>query len=176
MTEGMVEGGDVHVAKPGKLLVGYSEARTTRNGAMQVLDWFAEKGWAGKLVQINPDFLHLDLLFCMVDVDTAIMCTDGLSSEKLDEIVNFLEIKNVVRANHKQAMKLLCNVLALGNRKVIMHQDDDNADLVRQLEKYGYETLEVDLSSFTSDGGGPHCLTMSYRRDFLGESAAQAGT
>ncbi len=175
VTEGTVEGGDVHVAKPGKLLIGYSEVRTTRNGAMQVLDWFAEKGWAGKLVPINPDFLHLDLLFCMVDSDTAIMCTDGFSREQFDEIVNFLEIKNVVRANCKQAMKLLCNVLALGNRKVIMHQDDDNADLVRQLEKYGYETLKVDLSSFTSDGGGPHCLAMSYRRDFLGDSGAQRG-
>ena len=175
VTEGTVEGGDVHVAKPGKLLIGYSEVRTTRNGAMQVLDWFAEKGWAGKLVPINPDFLHLDLLFCMVDSDTAIMCTDGFSREQFDEIVNFLEIKNVVRANCKQAMKLLCNVLALGNRKVIMHQDDDNGDLVRQLEKYGYETLKVDLSSFTSDGGGPHCLAMSYRRDFLGDSGAQRG-
>jgi N-dimethylarginine dimethylaminohydrolase len=94
------------------------------------------------------------------------MCTDGFSREQFDEIVNFLEIKNVVRANYKQAMKLLCNVLALGNRKVIMHQDGENADLVRQLGKYGYEALEVDLSSFTSDGGGPHCLAMSYRRDF----------
>ena len=175
VTEGTVEGGDVHVAKPGKLLIGYSEVRTTRNGAMQVLDWFAEKGWAGKLVPINPDFLHLDLLFCMVDSDTAIMCTDGFSREQFDEIVDFLEIKNVVRANYNQAMKLLCNVLALGNRKVIMHQDGDNADLVRQLGKYGYEAIEVDLSSFTSDGGGPHCLAMSYRRDFLDDSGAQRG-
>jgi N-dimethylarginine dimethylaminohydrolase len=172
ITDGTVEGGDVHVAKPGKLLIGYSEVRTTRNGAMQVLDWFAEKGWAGKLVQIDPNFLHLDLLFCMVDIDTAVICTDGFTKETFDEIVNFLEIKNVIRASYTQAMKLLCNVLALGNRKVIIHQDGDNVDLVRQLEKYGYEALQVDLSSFTSDGGGPHCLAMSYRRDFLGVSRA----
>jgi N-dimethylarginine dimethylaminohydrolase len=111
----------------------------------------------------------------MVDADTAILCKDGLSNSQIDEIVHFLEIKNIVFGTYKQAMKLLCNVLALGNRKVIMHQDDDNVDLVRQLEKYGYETLEVDLSSFTSDGGGPHCLAMSYRRDFLSESSVQRG-
>jgi len=175
VTEGTVEGGDVHVAKPGKLLVGYSGVRTTLNGAMQVLSWFEEKGWQGKLIPIDPDFLHLDLLFCMADVDTAIICTEVFSSEKVKEIVNFLEIKNVVEASKKQAMKLLCNVLALGDRKVIIQKDSDNTSLVKQLESYGFAAIEVDLSSFTLDGGGPHCLAMSYRRDFLGESRVQHG-
>ena len=106
----------------------------------------------------------------MVDVDTAIICTEVFSSEKVQEIVKFLKIKNVVEASKKQAMKLLCNVLALGDRKVIIQKDSDNTSLVKQLEDYGFAAIEVDLSSFTLDGGGPHCLTMSYRRDFLGES------
>ena len=175
VTAGTLEGGDVHVAKPGKLLIGYSQGRTTKDGAMQVLNWFAEKGWDGRLIQIDPHFLHLDLLFCMVDADTAILCRDGLSNSQIDEIVHFLELKHVIYATYKQAMRLLCNVLALGNRKVIMHQDADNVDLVRQLKEFRYEALEVDLSSFTSDGGGPHCLAMSYRRDYLGGSRAQHG-
>ena len=96
------------------------------------------------------------------------------SREQFYEIVNFLEIKNVVGASNKQAMKLLCNVLALGDRKVIIQKDSDNASLVKQLKDYGFAAIEVDLSSFTLDGGGPHCLAMSYRRDFLGESRALA--
>ena len=164
-----MEGGDVHVAKPGKLLIGHSGVRTTLNGAMQVLSWFEEKGWQGKLIHIEPDFLHLDLLFCMADVDTAIICTEVFSSEKVKEIAEFLEIKNLVQASKMQAMKLLCNVLALGDRKVIIQKDADNASLLEQLKDYGFAAIEVDLSSFTLDGGGPHCLTMSYRRDFLGE-------
>jgi arginine deiminase len=172
VTEGTVEGGDVHVAKPRKLLIGHSEVRTTRNGAMQVVGWFKEKGWRGKLIQIEPEYLHLDLLFCMADVDTAIICTEVFSKDKVKEIVEFLEIKNVVGASYKQATKLLCNVLALGDRKVIIQKDSDNVSLVKQLKDYGFAIIEVDLSSFTLDGGGPHCLAMSCRRDFIGEKSA----
>ena len=56
VTEGTVEGGDVHVAKPRKLLIGHSGVRTTLNGAMQVLSWFEEKGWQGKLILYRTGF------------------------------------------------------------------------------------------------------------------------
>ena len=170
VTAGTVEGGDVHVAKPGKLLIGYSQGRTTQDGASQVVQWFSEKGWDGKLIYIDPYFLHLDLLFCMVDADTAIICTDVFSDSKVDEIVNFLEINNVVKGTYKQAMKLVCNVLSLGDRKLIVQRDPENAALVKQLVDLKFSPLEVDLSSFTSDGGGPHCLSMPYRREALAKS------
>jgi len=165
VTDGSLEGGDVHVAKPGKILIGYSQCRTTKAGAQQVLNWFSEKNWAGKLIYIDPHFLHLDLLFCMVDFNTAIICTDVMPPSKVDEIVNFLEIDNIIRSTYSEAMKLLGNVLTLGNRKVIIHQDLANANLVSQLKVFGFTALEVDLSSFIFDGGGPHCLSMPYRRD-----------
>lgn len=170
VTAGTVEGGDVHVAKPGKLLIGYSQGRTTYDGASQIVQWFSEKGWEGKPIYIDPYFLHLDLLFCMVDADTAIICTDVFSDGKVDEIVNFLEIKNVVKGTYKQAMKLVCNVLSLGNRKLIVQRNSENATIVKQLIDLKFSPLEVDLSSFTSDGGGPHCLSMPYRREPLARS------
>jgi arginine deiminase len=172
VSAGTLEGGDVHVAKPGKLLIGYSQGRTTQAGATQVLNWFSQKGWAGKLIYIDPYFLHLDLLFCMVDADTAMICTDVLSDGKVDEIVNFLEIKTIIRTTYKQAMKLVCNVVSLGNRKLIVHRDPENAGVVQQLVDRKFTPLEVDLSSFTADGGGPHCLSMPYRRDRLVQSPA----
>jgi arginine deiminase len=175
VTDGPLEGGDVHVAKPGKVLIGYSQARTTKKGASQVLSWFANEGWHGKLIYIDPHFLHLDLLFCMVDIETAIICTDVLAPSKVDEIVNFLEISNVVGSTYRQAMKLLGNVVALGNRKVIIHKDPQNSDLIRQLHRLGFTALEVDVSSFAFDGGGPHCLAMPYRRDPYGAEAQKSG-
>lgn len=167
VTAGTLEGGDVHVAKPGKILIGYSEVRTSKAGAEQVLKWFSEKGWHGKLIRIDPYFLHLDLLFCMVDADTAILCKDGMSSSQFDEIVNFLEIKNIIHATPKQAVKLACNVVSLGNGKLIVQKDPENSAIVEQFIKHKFVPLPVDLTMFTSDGGGPHCLSMPYRRDPL---------
>jgi arginine deiminase len=172
VSAGTLEGGDVHVAKPGKILVGYSEGRTTRSGALQVVHWFAQKGWAGKLIYIDAHFLHLDLLFCMVDAETAVICTDVLADSKVDEIVNFLEIKTVIRTTYKQAMALVGNVLSLGDRKVIVREHRENAGLIEQLVRHRFLPLPVDLSSFCLDGGGPHCLAMPYCRDLLAGSTA----
>jgi arginine deiminase len=171
VTDGSLEGGDVHVAKPGQLLVGFSGTRTTEAGALQVKEWFGTKGWSTRLIYFDPHFLHLDLLFCMVSDDTAILCTDVLAPEKVDEIVNFLAIKNVVRSTYRQAINLVGNVLSLGNRKVIIHKHGENAGIVKQLAALGFAAIEVDLTMFVLDGGGPHCLTMGLRRDM---SAAPA--
>jgi N-dimethylarginine dimethylaminohydrolase len=167
VTDGTVEGGDVHVAKPGKILLGHSGYWTTEKGALQVAHWFAEKKWKAKIVYIDPHFLHLDLLFSMVRSDAAIICTDVLSPGVVEQIVEFLEIKHVVRASYRQATKLLCNVVTLGNGKLIMHKDPDNADLIRQLHRLGMKTIELDLSMFVLHGGGPHCLTMPLHREIL---------
>jgi N-dimethylarginine dimethylaminohydrolase len=167
VSAGTLEGGDVHVAKPGKVIIGYSHVRTSEAGARQVLKWFLEKGWDGRLIPIDPYYLHLDLLFCMVDSDTAILCKEGLSDGQFDEIVDFLEIKNIIHATTKQATKLLCNVVSLGNGKLIIQKDPENSTIVEQLAKHNFVSLPVDLTMFTSDGGGPHCLSMPYKRDLL---------
>jgi N-dimethylarginine dimethylaminohydrolase len=103
----------------------------------------------------------------MVRSDAAIICTDVLSPGVVEQIVEFLEIKHVVRASYRQATKLLCNVVTLGNGKLIMHKDPDNADLIRQLHRLGMKTIELDLSMFVLHGGGPHCLTMPLHREIL---------
>jgi arginine deiminase len=165
VTDGTVEGGDVHLAKPGKILIGHSGYWTTEKGALQVAHWFLEKKWKAKIVYLDPHFLHLDLLFSMVREDAAIICTEVLSPSVVEQIVKFLGIKHVVRASYRQATKLLCNVVTLGNGRLIMHKDPDNSDLIRQLRGIGINTIELDLSMFVLHGGGPHCLTMPLRRE-----------
>ena len=103
----------------------------------------------------------------MIDSDTAILCKEGLSGGQFEEIVDFLEIKKIIHATTKQATKLLCNVVSLGGGKLIIQKDPENASIIEQLVKHDFVPLPVDLTMFTSDGGGPHCLSMPYRRDLL---------
>ena len=44
-SHGAIEGGDIHIVRPGLLLVGWSGIRTTREGAAQFARWFADEGW-----------------------------------------------------------------------------------------------------------------------------------
>jgi arginine deiminase len=75
---GTVEGGDIHIIRPGLLVLGYSGVRTSLAGAAQFALWFEEQGWEVRLVPFAEHFLHLDVLFCMAAPRLAVACIDVL--------------------------------------------------------------------------------------------------
>ena len=165
VSQGSLEGGDVHVAKPGKLLIGYTNFRTFHDAAKELINFFEDKGWSTFALYVDPHYLHLDLLFNMISEDTAIICTDVLYPDDIDEISRFLGLKKIIPTSYHQAMHLCGNVVALGDRRVIVSSSDDyGRKLCADLRDDDFHTIELDLSQFTYDGGGPHCLTMPLRR------------
>ncbi|HUW80549.1 MAG TPA: arginine deiminase family protein, partial [Acidocella sp.] len=77
-TAGTVEGGDIHIIRPGLLVIGHSGVRTTAEGAAQFAGFFTDQGWEVKLVPFAEHFLHLDVLFCMATPRLAVACIDVL--------------------------------------------------------------------------------------------------
>ena len=55
VTAGSVEGGDVQILRPGQVLIGVNEVRTTALGARQVAAWFEKQGWATRLIPVPVD-------------------------------------------------------------------------------------------------------------------------
>lgn len=170
ISQGSLEGGDVHVAKPGKILIGYTNTRTFKDAAKELSEIFVAEGWEAKLVFLDAHYLHLDLIFNMVSEDTAIMCTDVLYPDEVKSIKDFLGLKRVIHTSYHQAMNLAGNVLCIGNDRVIVSVDSDESfalygkKLSSDLKETGFHPLELDLSQFTNDGGGPHCLSLPLRR------------
>src|ERR1700728_3156611 len=80
-TAGTVEGGDIHIIRPGLLVIGHSGVRTNAEGAAQFGGFFAEQGWEVKHVPFAEHFLHLDVLFCMATPGLAVACIDVLGEE-----------------------------------------------------------------------------------------------
>ncbi|MFZ5609529.1 MAG: dimethylarginine dimethylaminohydrolase family protein [Pseudomonadota bacterium] len=160
-TRGTLEGGDIHVIRPGLLLIGYSDARTTRQGAAQFAHWFEEEGWETKLYPFPEHFLHLDVLFSMVAEDLALACVDALD----DALLGWLSRHGirVIPVSFKEAMQLGCNALALGDRRVVSPKH--NRRVNEALRGEGLHVLEPELDCFTRGGGSVHCLTMPLRRD-----------
>ncbi len=158
---GTVEGGDIHVVQPGLLVIGHSGVRTELAGATQFAGFFAEHGWETKLVPFAAHFLHLDVLFCMATPRLAVACIDVLG----DAFEAFLAARQirVIQASYAEVMAMSCNLLALGDDRVISpaHSTRLNA----ALRAAGVEVLDPELDEFARGGGSVHCMTMPLRRD-----------
>lgn len=163
-TAGTLEGGDIHIIRPGVLLVGYSGERTSLAGARQFAEWFEAEGWEVRLQPFPEHFLHLDVVFCMVADGLAVACPDVLD----DDLLTWLGDRGIrlIPVSYKEVMQLCCNALALGEERVVSAAHARRVNETLRAE--GLEVSEVPLDLFTAGGGGVHCLTMPLRRDLLG--------
>ena len=69
----------------------------------------------------------------------------------------------VVPVSYRDTMKLGCNVVALGNDRVI--STSESTDLNARLRALGFTVYDPDVTMFTLGGGGVHCMCQSLRRD-----------
>lgn len=157
---GTCEGGDIHIIRPGLLLIGYSGVRTDLDGARQFAGWFKAEGWEVRLQAFPEHFLHLDVLFCMATDTLAVCCSDVLGLD----FTEWLKIKGieVIEASYAEVMAMSCNLLSLGGRRVISprHSTRINAELRAR----GIMVLDPPLEMFALGGGSVHCMTMPLNR------------
>ena len=156
---GTIEGGDICVARDGLLLIGMSGERSTAAGIDDFSAPFRAAGWDVLICPFHADNLHLDTIFCMVDQNEAIACIDLLDPDFLAAVeargISIISLPDSV------ASTLDCNILSLGDRRVVARMDGVVAPILRGA---GYEVSEVDISQFAACGGGIHCLTQPLRR------------
>lgn len=162
-TAGSIEGGDIHMIRPGLLLIGHSGERTSEAGARQLAAAFTAKGWEVRLQPFAEHFLHLDVLFCMASPGLAVACVDVLD----DAFKAWLQEKGIelIPVPYRETMELGCNLLCLGDERVISPRG--NTVLNQRLRAHGLTVLDPELSLFTRGGGGAHCMTMPLARDPL---------
>jgi arginine deiminase len=159
-SRGAIEGGDIHIIRPGLLLVGWSGVRTTREGATQFAGWFEEAGWEVRLESFAEHFLHLDVLFCMASDGLAVACIDVLG----DRFAAWLKAHGirVIEASYREVMAMSCNLLALGGDRVISPRH--SARINAALRAEGVTVYDPELDLFAAGGGSVHCMTMPLRR------------
>jgi arginine deiminase len=157
---GTLEGGDVHVIRPGLAAVGVSGGRTDLAGAEQFAGWLRAEGWEVRVEPFDEHFLHLDVLFCMAAPGLAVACLDALS----EDFVGWLRGHGIgcLPVPYREAMRLGCNVLSLGDGRVVSAAESRALNAALRAE--GLAVLDPDLSLFTAGGGGPHCLTCPLAR------------
>lgn len=163
ITAGCVEGGDVHLIRPGVAVIGCSGERTTEEGAAQLGRHLEAMGYAVRIQPFAEHFLHLDVLFCMATDRVAVACTDVIEPDFAAWLTG--HGIDLVPVSYRDTMNLGCNLFSLGNGTVI--SPAENAVLNATLRAAGLTVLDPALSVFTAGGGGAHCMTMPIRRDPL---------
>jgi len=160
VTAGMLEGGDVQILRPGTIVIGVNEVRTSVAAAKQVAAWFTAEGWDVRLVRVPAHFLHLDVLFSVAGEGIAACATDILDEA---DVAWFRSHFDLVPIGYRDIMRMSCNITALGNGKVLSCRQ--NGDLNARLRSHGMTVYDPDLEQFVLEGGATHCLTMPLKRD-----------
>ncbi len=158
---GLVEGGDVCIARPGLVIIGYSGDRTTFAGANALAQLFESRGWRAILHPFHPRHLHIDTFFTMIGKDEAVGCLDLLEPWFVREL-DSLGI-GIIPATLEEVELLGANLVSLGERRVV--SPGRNRRINAELERRGYQVVEVEIEEFARHGGGIHCLTLPLARD-----------
>ncbi len=158
---GTLEGGDIHILRPGLALIGASGGRTDLEGAEQLAGWLRAEGWDVRIQPFDEHFLHLDVLFCLAAPGLAVACLEVLPEDFIAWLAE--HAIRCLPVPYRAAMGLGCNILSLGEGRVISAAE--SRDLNATLRAEGLIVLDPALSLFTAGGGGPHCLTCPLHRD-----------
>jgi N-dimethylarginine dimethylaminohydrolase len=161
VSAGNFEGGDFNIIRDGAVLVGYTGFRCEEVAARQIGDWFAREGWEVKYAPIDQFYVHIDLMVCMLNENCAAVCLDTTE----DDVVAWLKQKKIeiIPATFKETMTLGCNVVALGEDRVL--STEGAKDLNGKLRTAGFKVYDPDMTMFTRAGGGVHCMCQPLRRE-----------
>lgn len=160
-TAGSVEGGDIHLIRPGLAAIGHSGGRTSLAGAEQFAGWLRAEGWEVALVPFDDHFLHLDVIFSMAAEGLALVCPDALP----ESFPGWLRERRIrtIEVGYREAMgDMACNVLALGAGRVLSPRHSTRVNEALRAEGLG--VLDPELRLFASGGGSAHCMTMPLAR------------
>lgn len=160
-TAGHFEGGDFVIVEPGCVLIGYGGERSEQAGAEQVAEWVREEGWEAEVSPIPALFVHMDGLVVPIAPKLIVTCLDALEGW----VVDWLRGKgfDFVDVGFAEAKNLGVNLVSLGNNRIMAMTGSDK--MVADLRERGFDVTVVDMSQFTLNGGGVHCLCQSLRRD-----------
>jgi N-dimethylarginine dimethylaminohydrolase len=161
VTAGNVEGGDFMVLKPGVAACGYSGERSIEPAVRQLQSWFRAEGWEFFTYAFDSHFLHLDVQMGMLAENLAVVCVEAVEPE----LVEWLQARGIriIPVPYSDAMQLGCNVVALGDERVLVPASSKN--LIAACRAEGLTVYAPDVSMIGNGGGAVHCMCQALHRD-----------
>lgn len=108
------------------------------------------------LALVDPKWYHLDTAFCPLANGYAIAYDKAFSAQGVERIRGAFGGK-VIWVGDGDAGNFACNAVNIGN-DIILHKA--SAGLKTELERNGFNIIEVEVSEFIKAGGACKCLTL----------------
>lgn len=161
VSAGNFEGGDFHIVEPGAVLIGYTGLRCEEVSARQIGAWVEKEGWDVHYAYIDPFYVHIDLMVCVIAPKCAAVCFETTP----EHVVDWLKAKGfeLIPVGFKDTMALGCNVMSLGGDRVLAPAASKG--LIGKLRANGFKVYDPEMDMFTMMGGGIHCMAQSLKRD-----------
>lgn len=160
ISEGFFEGGDFVYLDEEEAAIGLS-SRTTSEGVAEL-----QRHISRKLIPviIPENYLHLGGLLNVIGEQECILCSKLLPEPFLKTLKKkgFETVDVKLRELEKQ-LHSACNVLALGNRKLVSFPQNKEANA--KLRKRGFDVIEVEINEILKGGGSFGCITFSLERE-----------
>lgn len=151
-----LEGGDVIIDNK-TVYVGISE-RTTMEGVK-----FLKKTLGSEYqvipLKLKPKFLHLDVVFTIINPNLALIYKDALE----DESYKLLEKYEKIEITKEEQFELATNVFVIERNKIIMNSSHKRIQKI--LQDKGLEIITLDISETAKLGGAFRCTTCPVNRE-----------
>lgn len=103
---------------------------------------------------VHPGMYHLDLSFCPLDEDRAMVCPSAFTEASARQLLDLVPEPLVL--TEAEAMTFCANSIVIG-RTILMPACPDRVR--RQLEDWDFEVVLVGVDEFVKGGGAIRCLT-----------------
>lgn len=151
-----LEGGDIIVDKK-TIYVGISE-RTTMD-AIEFLKNTLGEEYSIIPLKLKPKFLHLDVVFTIINPNLALIYNDGLEEESYELLYKYTKIE----VNEQEQFELATNVFVINPQTVIINSEHKRIET--ELKKYNLNVIPIDLTETAKDGGAFRCTTCPIERE-----------
>ncbi len=151
-----LEGGDIIVDNK-TIYVGISE-RTTMEG-VRFLNNVLGEDYSIVPLKLKPKFLHLDVVFTIINPNLALIYKDGLEKESYELLDKF----NKIEVTEQEQFELATNVFVIDSNTIIMNSNHKRIE--SELRKFNLNIIPINLTQTAKDGGAFRCTTCPIERE-----------
>ena len=151
-----LEGGDVIVDNK-NVYVGISE-RTTMDGVKFLKDVLGDE-YSVIPLKLNSKFLHLDVVFTIINPNLALIYRDGLEEESYNLLSKYIKIE----VTEQEQFELATNVFVVDSKNIIVNSV--HSRIIEELRNYDLNVISVDFKQIAKDGGAFRCTTCPIERE-----------
>lgn len=136
----------------GELVVGHGP-RTDELALRQLADDLGVQVRAVRIV--HPGMYHLDLAFCPLDTDHALVCPSAFDEQSASALLDL--VPHPIVLSEEEALESWCANSVVVGQTVVMPACPPRVQ--GRLAELGFEVVIVDVSEFHLGGGSIRCLT-----------------